>query len=93
MAATAQPRSAIAGIDHHTACVNGTELHYVSSGAKGTPILLVHGFPETWWSFHKLIPLLADSHRVFAVDPAALATPPRQMPFMTAQQRPTTFIN
>ena len=68
IAATAQPRSAIAGIDHHTACLNGTELHYVSSGAKGTPILLVHGFPETWWSFHKLIPLLADSHRVFAVD-------------------------
>jgi pimeloyl-ACP methyl ester carboxylesterase len=31
-------------------------------------VLLVHGFPETWWTFHKLIPLLATSHRVFAVD-------------------------
>jgi pimeloyl-ACP methyl ester carboxylesterase len=30
--------------------------------------LLVHGFPETWWAFRKLIPLLAASHRVFAVD-------------------------
>jgi pimeloyl-ACP methyl ester carboxylesterase len=29
---------------------------------------LVHGFPETWWTFHKLIPLLAANHRVFAVD-------------------------
>ena len=31
-------------------------------------MLLVHGFPETWWTFHKLIPLLSEHHRVFAVD-------------------------
>jgi pimeloyl-ACP methyl ester carboxylesterase len=48
--------------------VNGTELHYVSAGKSGSPILLVHGFPETWWTFRKLIPLLASTHRVFAVD-------------------------
>ena len=34
----------------------------------GSPILLVHGFPETWWAFRKVIPLLAERHRVFAVD-------------------------
>ena len=56
------------GITHHRADVNGTALHYVSAGADGSPILLVHGFPESWWAFHKLIPLLAASHRVFAVD-------------------------
>ncbi|MEV4704341.1 alpha/beta hydrolase [Actinoplanes sp. NPDC049316] len=55
-------------ITHHTAGVNGTKLHYVAAGAAGSPILLVHGFPETWWAFHKLIPLLAETHRVFAVD-------------------------
>ena len=48
--------------------VNGTDLHYVAAGTTGSPILLVHGFPETWWGFHKLIPLLSDRHRVFAVD-------------------------
>lgn len=53
---------------HHTAAVNGTTLHYVSAGAQGTPILLVHGFPETSRAFHRLMPLLAESHRVFAVD-------------------------
>jgi pimeloyl-ACP methyl ester carboxylesterase len=37
-------------------------------GNQRSPILLVHGFPETWWTFRKLIPLLAVSHRVFAVD-------------------------
>jgi pimeloyl-ACP methyl ester carboxylesterase len=28
----------------------------------------VHGFPESWWAFHKLIPLLAADHHVIAVD-------------------------
>ena len=56
------------GVTHHRAQVNGTDLHYVAAGASGSPILLVHGFPETWWAFHKVIPLLAERHRVFAVD-------------------------
>jgi pimeloyl-ACP methyl ester carboxylesterase len=56
------------GVTHHTASVNGAELHYVSAGSAGSPVLLVHGFPESWWAFHKLIPLLAARHRVFAVD-------------------------
>lgn len=60
--------STIAGITHHQASVNGTELHYVAAGDSGSPILLVHGFPESWWTFRKLIPLLAAKHRVFAVD-------------------------
>ncbi|SNY46832.1 alpha/beta fold hydrolase [Paractinoplanes atraurantiacus] len=55
-------------VTHHHAEVNGTTLHYVAAGTGGSPILLVHGFPETWWAFHKLIPLLAERHRVFAVD-------------------------
>jgi pimeloyl-ACP methyl ester carboxylesterase len=58
----------IAEVEHHTASVNGTSLHYVSAGSKGSPILLVHGFPESWWTFHKLIPRLAKTHRVVAVD-------------------------
>src|SRR6202521_186997 len=67
MTATAQQAS-LAGVTHHYAKVNGTELHYVAAGTDGTPLLLVHGFPETWWTFRKLIPLLAASHRVYAVD-------------------------
>jgi pimeloyl-ACP methyl ester carboxylesterase len=58
----------IPGVAHHLDRVNGTELHYVSAGTSGSPILLVHGFPETWWTFHKVIPLLAETHRVFAID-------------------------
>jgi pimeloyl-ACP methyl ester carboxylesterase len=56
------------GFTHHTAAVNGTELHYVTAGDTGSPVLLVHGFPESWWAFHRLMPLLARRHRVVAVD-------------------------
>ncbi|MFB7595232.1 alpha/beta fold hydrolase [Streptomyces sp. NPDC056160] len=62
------PGPTLAGISHHLVEVNGTRLHYAAAGTSGSPVLLVHGFPESWWTFHKIIPLLAESHRVFAVD-------------------------
>ena len=58
----------IPGVTHHTATINDDDLHWVSAGSTGSPVLLVHGFPESWWAFHKLIPLLSKEHRVIAVD-------------------------
>ena len=55
-------------VTHHTAEVNGEQLHYVTAGNAGTPVLLVHGFPESWWAFRGVIPILAAEHRVIAVD-------------------------
>ncbi|BCL25261.1 alpha/beta fold hydrolase [Streptomyces aurantiacus] len=66
--ATAPSGATLPGVTHHLADINGTRLHYVSAGTTGSPILLVHGWPETWWAFRKLIPLLAQTHRVFAPD-------------------------
>ncbi|GAB7045574.1 alpha/beta fold hydrolase [Catenuloplanes indicus] len=60
--------TSVEGITHHTAEINGATLHYVSAGTTGSPILLVHGWPETWWAFRAVIPLLAATHRVVAVD-------------------------
>jgi pimeloyl-ACP methyl ester carboxylesterase len=66
--ATAPASPAVPEITHHRAHVNGATLHYAAAGTTGSPVLLVHGFPETWRAFRKLIPLLAASHQVFAVD-------------------------
>ncbi|MQY22136.1 alpha/beta fold hydrolase [Nocardia macrotermitis] len=54
-------------VTHHIAQV-GTPVHYVTAGSSGSPVLLVHGFPESWWAFRGVIPLLAAEHRVIAVD-------------------------
>ncbi|MCR2816423.1 alpha/beta fold hydrolase [Microbacterium jiangjiandongii] len=70
MNATRAPQGAsIPQVEHHTAEVNGTTLHYVSTGDAGAPpVVLLHGFPESWWAFHKVIPLLSSRLRVYAVD-------------------------
>ncbi|MBB4915836.1 alpha/beta fold hydrolase [Streptosporangium saharense] len=47
--------------------VNGVGLHYVEGG-EGEPLLLLGGWPQTWWQWHKVMPALARRHRVIAVD-------------------------
>ena len=47
--------------------VNGVRLHYVVGG-KGEPLVLLPGWPETWWTFHKIMPALAAHYTVIAVD-------------------------
>lgn len=51
----------------HFASVNGIRIHYVIGGS-GSPILLVHGFPETWYAWRKVMPKLAEHHTVIVPD-------------------------
>src|ERR1700733_224860 len=50
-----------------TAPANGTTLHYVRGGA-GPAVILLHGFPEDWYAYHRVMPLLAKKFTVVAVD-------------------------
>ncbi|MFL6384862.1 MAG: alpha/beta fold hydrolase, partial [Nitrososphaeraceae archaeon] len=52
---------------HHTASVNGIQLHYVIGG-HGDPVVLLHGWPETWYAWHKVMPALAKNYTVVAPD-------------------------
>lgn len=54
-------------ISHHTAVVNGVRLHYVMAGS-GEPLVLLHGFPQTWREWHQMIPALAEKFTVIAPD-------------------------
>lgn len=56
-----------AGFSQRTADVAGAQLHYVIGG-QGPAVVLLHGFPETWWTWRHVMPLLADSHTVIAPD-------------------------
>lgn len=47
----------------------GVQLHYVQTGQGASTIVLIHGFPETWWQWRCVMPLFADAgFRVIAVD-------------------------
>ena len=50
-----------------TAQANGTTLHYVRGGT-GPAIILLHGFPEDWYAYHRVMPELAKQFTVVAVD-------------------------
>ena len=52
---------------HHTASVDGIQLHYVIGG-QGDPVVLLHGWPETWYGWHKVMPALARNYTVIAPD-------------------------
>ncbi len=53
---------------HHTISTNGIRMHYVTQG-KGPLIVLLHGFPEFWYSWRHQIPVLAgQGYRVVAPD-------------------------
>ena len=46
---------------------DGVSLHFLKGGS-GPLALLVHGFAQTWYEWHRLMPPLAASHTVVAVD-------------------------
>ena len=52
---------------HHTATVNGIQLHYVIGG-KGDPVVLLHGWPETWYEWRHVMPALGKDYTVIVPD-------------------------
>lgn len=37
-------------------------------GGNGEPIVLLHGYPETWYSWHKIMPTLGERYTVITPD-------------------------
>jgi pimeloyl-ACP methyl ester carboxylesterase len=64
---------------HQTAEVNGVRLHYVIGGM-GEPVVLLHGFPQTWYEWHKVMPALAANYTVIAPDLRGLGESSRPAP-------------
>jgi pimeloyl-ACP methyl ester carboxylesterase len=56
-----------AQIEHEFWHINGIRMHVAVAG-EGEPIVLLHGFPEFWYSWRYLIPMLAGDFKVFAPD-------------------------
>ena len=54
-------------VEHRTAVVNGINIHYVIQG-QGTPVILLHGWPEFWYSWREQIPVLSERYQVIVPD-------------------------
>ena len=52
---------------HHTASINGIEMHYVIGG-QGDAVVLLHGFPQSWYEWRHIMPALAKNYTVIAPD-------------------------
>ena len=48
------------GLHHRFTQVNGIKMHYAELGS-GPLVVLVHGFPESWYSWRHQLPALADA--------------------------------
>jgi len=67
-------------LQHQTLRLTRVALHVVTAGS-GHPVVLLHGWPETWHEWRKIIPQLAERYRVVAPD----------LPGLGDSTRPATY--
>jgi len=55
-------------IKHDYAQVGGVRLHYATAGTGSNLVILLHGFPECWYSWRHQIKALSDEYTIVAPD-------------------------
>jgi pimeloyl-ACP methyl ester carboxylesterase len=55
------------GVEHRYVDLPGLRMHVAEAG-RGEPVLLLHGVPQHWWEWRKVIPGLAGHYRLIAPD-------------------------
>ncbi|MEO8969127.1 MAG: alpha/beta fold hydrolase [Solirubrobacteraceae bacterium] len=59
----------LSDVTHAYVNAGGLRTHVALAGpADAPPILLVHGWPQNWWAWRRVIPALATGYRVIAPD-------------------------
>ncbi|MFB7057632.1 alpha/beta fold hydrolase [Streptomyces vinaceus] len=59
----------LAGFTHRWVDAEGIRLHAVEGGRPAGPtVVLLAGFPQTWWAWRKVMPGLAERFHVIAID-------------------------
>jgi pimeloyl-ACP methyl ester carboxylesterase len=54
-------------VEHHYADSNGVKIHYAAQGM-GPLIVMIHGFPDFWYTWRDQMAALSSKYRVVAVD-------------------------
>ncbi|MFE9426587.1 alpha/beta fold hydrolase [Kitasatospora sp. NPDC006697] len=64
-----RPMPEVAGVRHRFVSARGISFHIAEAGpAEAPPVLLLHGFTQHWYAWHRVVPELAADHRVLCLD-------------------------
>ena len=64
-----RPDAGLPGFEHRFETINGIRLHYVAGGkTDGETVVFLAGFPESWFAWRKVMPLLAANYKIVAPD-------------------------
>jgi pimeloyl-ACP methyl ester carboxylesterase len=55
------------GVRHRDVVARGLRFHVAEAGA-GDPVVLLHGWPQHWWAWRHVVPLLAPHARLVMID-------------------------
>jgi pimeloyl-ACP methyl ester carboxylesterase len=59
----------VAGVTHEYVDAGGLRTHVALAGDPAAPpVLLLHGWPQHWWTWREVVPLLADAYRLVMPD-------------------------
>ena len=63
------PLHDLAGFTHRWVDADGVVVHAVEGGRPDGPaVVLLAGFPQSWWAWREVMPQLAERYRVIAID-------------------------
>ena len=54
-------------VEHHYADGDGVQIHYVTVGQRPL-VVMIHGFPDYWYTWRHQMEALSKDHRVAAMD-------------------------
>src|SRR5258708_24158434 len=63
----ARPFPPVPGMTHRFVEVRGARLHVAEAG-RGDPVVLLHSFPQHWYAWRHVVPLLAGQSRLICPD-------------------------
>src|SRR5215217_99325 len=59
----------VEGVRHRYVDAGGLRVHLAEAGPEdANPVLMLHGWPQHWYEWRGLVPLLGDSHRLLMPD-------------------------
>ena len=67
LTSTPELLKSLPGFSSQLSEVKGINIHYIQGG-QGQPLVLIPGYPQTWWAYQKIMPQLAVNYKVMVVE-------------------------